>query len=344
MGQTNTIDADTIFVGGVKTAATLVFQPMSGPTLSIRGAAGGASRAAVTVATDASGQQGTTGTIDLTANVVGESTLDAMISTLIVGQDSGKNSMPVTGVFNMAGGTLDAQTIILAATSGTGGGAIVSGSFGLSGGLVKSQTLTLADKRGPNNASAAFNLNGGTLSASLIQSGSSSGARTFNWNNGTIANYNGSAGTTGLTVFIPTLTMAASGTHTLWIDSGQSGTISSTISGSGALTKDGDGTAILTGTNIYTGGTTVLDGTLVVASASAIEGGSDLSVGSGLSSFTPDAAVVPDAVSSNAGSTAVPEPGSLALLAAGAIGLLGRALRTRSVSSQRTFATTLKVG
>ncbi len=241
--------------------------------------------------------------------------------------------MPVTGVFSMAGGTLDAQTIVLAATSGTGGGATVSGSFGLSGGLVKSQTLTLADKRGPNSASAAFNLNGGTLSATLIQSGSSSAVRTFNWYNGTIANYNGSAGTTGLTVSIPTLTMAASGTHTLWVDSGQNGMIGSAISGSGALTKDGDGAAILSGTNTYSGGTTVVDGTLVVTSASAIVDGSDLSVGSGLSNFTLDAAVVPAIVPPSAGSTAVPEPSMFALLAACAIGLLCRAARARSASS-----------
>jgi fibronectin-binding autotransporter adhesin len=327
LGQMNVIDANTILVGGIKTDATLAFQPLTDPTLRIRGAAGGTSRAAVTVATDASGQQATTGAIDLTANVVGSSTLDAMISTLTVGQDSGKNSMPVTGVFNMAGGTLDAQTIILASTSGTGGGATVSGEFGLSGGLVESQTLTLADKRGPNSASAVFDLDGGTLSAALIQSGSSSGTRTFNWNNGTIANYNGSGGTAGLTVSVPALTMAASGTHTLWIDYGWSGTIGSAIGGQGLLTKNGGGTAILSGSNNYTGGTEVLDGTLLLDSPSAIETGTNLYVGFDASIFisAPDGTAVPAATSLSAAT--VPEPGTFALLGvAGAIGLLVRTL------------------
>jgi hypothetical protein len=55
----------------------------------------------------------------------------------------------------------------------------------------------------------------------LVQLGSGNAVRTFTWNNVSIANYNGSSGTTGSTVSIPTLTMAATGTYTLWIDSGK---------------------------------------------------------------------------------------------------------------------------
>ncbi len=336
LGQANTIDASTILIGGVKTSATMDFQPLTDPTLRIRGTSGGSSRAAVTVATNASGEQGTTGIVDLTANVAGGSTLDAMLSTLTVAQDSGKNSTPVTGVFNMGGGTLDAQAIILASTSGTGGGATVSGSFGLNGGLVRSQSLTLADKHGTNSASATFNLNSGTLSASLIQSGSSSGARTFNWNNGTLANYNGSAGTTGLTVSIPALTMAATGTHDLWIDAGQTGTISSAIGGQGLLTKEGNGTAVLSGSNTYTGGTEVLSGTLQVMSPSTIEDGTNLYVGADVGIFlsSPDGTVIPASPSSSG--AAVPEPGTIALLGGVcAIGLLNRVLRRRLAKSVR---------
>jgi autotransporter-associated beta strand protein len=48
-------------------------------------------------------------------------------------------------------------------------------------------------------------------------------------------------------------------------DQSSTGTYSDVMSGTGSLTKQGNGTLILTGTNTYSGGTTVSDGTLMVA-------------------------------------------------------------------------------
>jgi len=96
-------------------------------------------------------------------------------------------------------------------------------------------------------------------------------------------------------------------------------TISSAISESGgsrSLTLSGDGQLILSGSNTYTGGTDVVGGTLVVTSNAALADGTSLTVGTGASAIFGGAAVPQTAA-------AVPEPGTLMLLGAGAIVLLG---------------------
>jgi autotransporter-associated beta strand protein len=102
-------------------------------------------------------------------------------------------------------------------------------------------------------------------------------------------------------------------------------TFSGVINGSGGLIKTGTGSLTLTGTDTYTGGTWVNRGKLIVANQAAIASGSNLYIGNtGLLSLFPEE-VVPSPV---AGTTAdpqaapvaaVPEPGTLALLAAAAI-------------------------
>ena len=74
---------------------------------------------------------------------------------------------------------------------------------------------------------------------------------------------------------------------------------------------------ILSGTNTYTGGTDVEAGTLVLTSNTAIADGTSLTVGADATLiFDPSAAGAP--VTNSAAAAAVPEPGSLALLIAGA--------------------------
>ena len=83
------------------------------------------------------------------------------------------------------------------------------------------------------------------------------------------------------------------------------------------LTLAGSGTLYLTGTNTYSGGTTVTGNTeLIVTNSEAPFDGSNLTVGNA-GAFAP---VIPSPGPS--GATAVPEPGTLLLLAAGAA-LLG---------------------
>jgi len=95
-----------------------------------------------------------------------------------------------------------------------------------------------------------------------------------------------------------------------------------------ALDLSGNGMLILTCSDSYTGGTVVNGGTLVVANNNALESGTSLEVGAGASGlFTPSiaGAVIP----ATEGVAAVPEPGTLALLAVGGLLAAVGALRRR---------------
>ena len=92
----------------------------------------------------------------------------------------------------------------------------------------------------------------------------------------------------------------------------------------------GPGTLILSGTDTYTGGTDVAAGTLAVKTSPALPAGTSLTVGAGGTfifdpSFT-GSPVTGGAVSAG-GVAAVPEPGTLALLAAGLVLGIGIARR-----------------
>ena len=87
------------------------------------------------------------------------------------------------------------------------------------------------------------------------------------------------------------------------------------------LEGDGSGRLILSGSNDYGGGTDVAAGTLIVTSNTALTDGTSLTVGAG-GTFIFD----PSAVAATVVSTqdihvvaAVPEPGTLVLLAAGLV-------------------------
>ena len=83
------------------------------------------------------------------------------------------------------------------------------------------------------------------------------------------------------------------------------------------MTKDGPGILVLSGSNSYTGGTNVDAGTLIAVSGTALPDGTSLTVGAGGTFiFDPSAAGSP--VSNSAAAVAVPDPGTLALLIAGA--------------------------
>jgi fibronectin-binding autotransporter adhesin len=99
-----------------------------------------------------------------------------------------------------------------------------------------------------------------------------------------------------------------------------------------ALEKVGNGQLILSGSNTYGGGTIVNAGTLVVESPTALPNGSSLTVGQGASSlFAPSISASPAGASSTAAPggavAAVPEPGTLALLAAGVAAALAFRMR-----------------
>ena len=115
------------------------------------------------------------------------------------------------------------------------------------------------------------------------------------------------------------------------------GNISEMTAGSGSLSLDGPGTLILGGSDSYTGGTTLTAGTLIVTSSTSLAPGTNLTVGGGSTFvFDPSQAAAPAAgggvnlAAVPAGAvTAVPEPGSLALLVAGLAVGVGIARRRR---------------
>ncbi len=83
-----------------------------------------------------------------------------------------------------------------------------------------------------------------------------------------------------------------------------------------AMLKSASGTMVLSGTNTYTGGTIVNDGTLIATNVHAIADGTNLAVGDPTLLALLPAPVVPAPAVSPAAVTPVPEPGTLALLAA----------------------------
>ncbi len=108
--------------------------------------------------------------------------------------------------------------------------------------------------------------------------------------------------------------------------------LSGAISGSGGLAITGDGTLLLSGTdNTYSGGTVVESGTLIVNNCGALPDGSSLTVGAGGTFiFDPSVAAAPAVPSANTQHiAAVPEPGTLALLAAALALRIGVAWRRR---------------
>jgi fibronectin-binding autotransporter adhesin len=300
LGQSNAFDADTFQLGANQSNGTVEFQSgLSNPALTIRGSAGGTSRATVNIGTgDSSNYEPSVGNLDLVTGVRGASQLNALIGTMTMG-NPGYGTGGNAGTFSMGGGTLDATTIIVGANNGTGGS--VTGTFSLNGGTALVQTVTIGNMGGSGAVTGIVNLNSGVLSAGNIAAGTNAATRTFNWNFGTIANYNQNYGLTGgtaisgLTISIPTMTMAGSGTHTFWIDAGQTGTVSAAIGeagGSASLNKAGPGILVLGGSlagsiptaaSSFSGNVTINAGTLVTA---AVATGSDTVLGSASSTRT----------------------------------------------------------
>ena len=100
-------------------------------------------------------------------------------------------------------------------------------------------------------------------------------------------------------------------------------TISGNISQSGtrSLTLAGPGTLTLSGTNNFTGGAIVSDGTLILNNNEALADGTSLTVGdaSAFAPVVPAATIAAGSGLSAPAIAAVPEPGTLAMLAAGAV-------------------------
>ncbi|AKM10985.1 autotransporter-associated beta strand repeat-containing protein [Croceicoccus naphthovorans] len=164
----------------------------------------------------------------------------------------GENATPETvddGTYepSMDGGTLafDSDDSFDTDLTVTGnGGTIDTGTFyvALNG--------TLTDQSGPSGALIK------TGSGTLLLTGMNTFTGGWDIQQGTLA------GST------ETIVGNAANSGHLLIDQDTDGTFAGDVSGTGSLTKDGDGNVTLTGTNTYTGGTTISGGTLTGSTTS----------------------------------------------------------------------------
>ena len=227
-----------------------------------------------------------------------------------VGGDAGQ------GTFTQSGGTNNIASLTVLAISGstatynltggllTAGSGVIEyvgyreqtrGTFTQSGGTNTAPTICL----GYQVSGGTYSLNGGMLITAAISNPSLTGV--FNFGGGTLQ------ASGPLSTDSPMILTGSDGSATV-DTAGYAVVFSGPLSGSGGLTKIDSGTLILSGTNTYSGGTNVEAGTLEILDRSALRSGTSLSVGADAVAIFGGAAV-PQAA------TAVPEPGTLVLLA-----------------------------
>lgn len=294
---TNVINTTDLYIGtynnqgrgNVNTA--LSFDTSTG-TLTLRGLAGGTSRANVHVGENNGGSTGTNsgGKFDLSGSAsttLAGGNADLMIGTLNISQRSGGNSdtssmtfrsgsMDInTLVVGKAGGTtasgtltLNGGTVIIntAATIAQGTGGTTNGTFTIAGANVTSTPgLVLGNQSGTGVVNATLNLTSGSLTLGGDLSSLGTVTNTLNLNGGTL-----DLGGNDI-VSVTTLTFS-------------SGTLKNvaTINSTAGITKTGTGTLTLEGTMGYTGVTTISAGTLRVGAASGTNTTTSLSTSSSI--------------------------------------------------------------
>jgi fibronectin-binding autotransporter adhesin len=165
---------------------------------------------------------------------------------------------------NWTAGTV---TTIDATARNAGGGAVINkttaGTVLVTGAATVNRTINIQD--GTFAYAAAANLSGNAITLGTAGAGGTTGTLEYQ---GATAAKAGNVALTGPGVVRVTQPGAAL-------------TLSGVISGSGAFTKDGPGTLVLSGTNTNTGPTTIAAGTLAVAANERIANGSALTIAAG---------------------------------------------------------------
>jgi autotransporter-associated beta strand protein len=326
LGTLNTINAGTLGLGAFNSAGLIDFQGgLTSPSLRLRGADGVSAMTTLRVGETSSGTRSGQGVLNLTGG-----SLDALVTNVIVGRHiAGSSTVFDTSSLTMPSGTLVASTLLLAEKTG-GGTPTLTSTFTQGGGTVTINTITLG-QQGDGTATPVllptYNLSGGTLSAATIQAGAgtfdtTSSSRVLSLNGGTLKNLNS---TTDLVVNgrntsaggrISVVVGASGGT--ISADAGRSVTLglNTNISGTGTLTKTGQGTLFVNGTgnrpvNVTAGtlgGTGTVGGLVTVAPNTLIAPGNNgtgtLTLSGGLTldgtydaeiNFANDLAVAPSA-------------------------------------------------
>ena len=234
----------------------MLFNTASG-SLTIRGAAGGSSRAALNLVNHASGTGAAiSGSLDLAGH-----SANLMLSTLTIASRRANSASGDTGTLTFDTGTLDVSTVLLGqrqtATNGTSAGTLTIG-----GGTVTIGSITLADSlTAGGTANGTLTLTGGAVTVNgTITKGSSTGL-----------------GTATVTLDGATLDLAgfAIGGANAVTFNARSGTLQNVaqINNGAAWAKTTAGTLILAGANTYSGATTVSNGTLKVNGSTRGRGG-----------------------------------------------------------------------
>ncbi len=211
-------------------------------------------------------------------------------STLTV---NGSGNTLVLGAINIAPGSVNRNFTIRGTGNVVVNGVIANGGTATASGITKNDagTLTLA---GANTYAGDTTITAGVVNlnhTNAVQNSTvivnAAGGLTFSAGIGTFNAGGLAANTAGNLV----LTDAAAQGVNLAVGSNQANTtVSSLISGSGSLTKNGSGSLQLTGDNTYSGGTTVNGGTILLGISSTVTSGSvtsgplgtgNLSLGSG---------------------------------------------------------------
>lgn len=290
LGTTNVINTGSLGLGGFNGRGEITLQSgLTSPTVTIRGTAGGATAVPVAILGDtSSGARSGEGLLNLNG-----ATVDALFGTVVIGRHIANSANSSTSAILFSSGTLQIQSGTLGVMTGTGTPTI-SASITQGGGEGRVQALTLGLNTNGTatslpNLQSAYNLNGGTLFAGSITSGTGlSGAasrRTITINGGTLRNFDSSTDLTvaGLDATVNgqlTLQLGAAG-GTFEADAGRSITLGgfTAVTGSGGLVKVGAGGLVVGGSASYTGATTVSAGSFVVDGVVAATSG--VSVGAG---------------------------------------------------------------
>jgi fibronectin-binding autotransporter adhesin len=251
------------------------------------------------------------------------------------------------GAATLAVGDGDANSTLAGTITGTGGGLAIHGtgtmvlggsnSFSGTTSFTSVGRLTLANGQALSMSTVDFANGGGSLNFGSLTAITLGGLAGTNYHDSNFDNRLAlvNAGGTAVTLSVG--------------NNGQDTSFTGDILGSGSLIKIGTGTLTLSGTDAYTGGTTVLGGALDIESVSALPGNSTLAIANtaevifatDLGSAIQLSLMLPGAGGGGAPGlmyfhvtssvpASVPEPGTLALLAAALLAGVAAWLRRRS--------------
>jgi autotransporter-associated beta strand protein len=304
LGQSNLINVGNEFlIGYFQGSADVSFHSgLTNPSLTVRAADGSSPAPLFRVGQTNSGNQPTTGILNLTGG-----SLDAKAVTLdVAAHIAGANTNNV-GTLTMPAGTVEAATLSIARKTNTTGVPTITGTMNQSGGTVSAASLILGNNESANAANliANYNLTGGTLAATSISAvGTTVGANTIrnlSISGGTVRNIAGAdllinglnatdQGELNLIVGLSGASLLADAARLINIAS------FTDISGAGILSKDGLGTLalnsakpVLPAVDVNTG---TLRGTSTLAGGLNVDPLAIVAPGNGLGSMPVSAAVI----------------------------------------------------